>query len=86
MAEAAGTGSSAGFRYWSPADRQPSAAMLKGPLEEGANANGVKQVVLVWGGGVHPEPNHSGSLRPEPNLNHPIKQMLPSSDTLLLTA
>lgn len=51
MAEAAGTGSSAGFRYWSPADRQPSAAMLKGPLEEGANANGVKQVVLVWGGG-----------------------------------
>lgn len=49
MAEAAGTGSSAGFCYWSPADRRPSAVMLKGPLEEGAN--GVKQVVLVWGGG-----------------------------------
>lgn len=93
VAKAARMGSSAGFLICRSlllvssrckADRRPSTVMLKRHMGDRANANGVKHLVFV--GGVNSEPNHSGSLRLKPNLNHPIKQIFPSNDTLLLTA
>lgn len=40
--------------------------MLKGPLEEGANANGVKQVVLVWGGASRAKPQRFSQAGAKP--------------------